>query len=302
MQEILYRKHQPKSLDDYIFKDSVTETKVRDWVAKGYIPNLLLAGRAGTGKSSLARVLCNELNIDEGDIRRINGSIDNGIGIIRDDLERWVNVMPYGKMRVVIIEEADRLTPATMDALRQITEDTADYVRWIFTANHPQRMTQALLSRFSVITFDDVDEVTITERILDILDAENITYDETSLMSHIDAHKPDIRRIIQSIEDHIVDGNLTVVSSHVVDLGFSNWVDTLETSKVIDYNKARTLTESINSNNYQDYYATLYENSHLFGKKEGEAIVLIAKYLDMANTTSNHRLTIDALLYNIELS
>lgn len=300
IRKLIVEKYRPTSLDSYVFQNPETKALVTKWVNDGEFPNILLSGGAGCGKSTLARILSGLDGIDPADVKRVNGSSTNGIGFIREELEPWLKRSSYGKFKVVVIEESDRLTSNAQDALRDITEVFSDDVRFIMTANHPRRISEALQSRFEAgrIHLDDINRDGIIDLCLDIIEAEDVVVeDDEDFLSHIDAYAPDIRKILNSFDKHIVDGTLTTLASVETSGDFGAWVSAWE-SEEMDWHSLLALTEGIDATNYDDYFTVMYNNHHHF-PTVASGLIHTADYLYRCASVANHRLLLDACLYHI---
>lgn len=300
IRKLLVEKYRPTSLDTYVFQNKDMEHLVRKWVNDGEWPSVLLSGAAGTGKSTLAKILSSGDGIDQGDIKRINGSVTTGIDFIRNELEPWMSRAPFGKFKVVVIEECDRLSQNALDALKDITESFSSDVRFIMTCNNPKRLSQALLSRFESghIQMGEINNDGIIELCLDIIEAENITVNEPEhFLCHIEAYAPDIRRVINSIDKHTVDGVLGPLMdvSNSGDLG--SWIDAWD-ADVLNWQSLLPLTEGIDATNYDEYFTVMY-NNHKHFPDVAAGLIHLAEYLYRCSFVANHRLLLDACLYHI---
>lgn len=299
MKQLLVEKYRPKTINDYVFQREDVKRKVEKWISDGEIPNLLLSSSSpGTGKSSLARVLANEFEIQSSDYKYVNASIE-GIGYVRDVLEQWMKKKSFSKFKIVELGEVDNISFAAQKALLGVTEDYSGTVRFIATANYPNKLIPAFISRFQHIELDEIEEEAIINRMVDIVETEGLTINDLEdLTSHIDAYKPDMRKIINSIDEHTdVEGVLHPLiggakGSPALDQWEAQWA-----SGKISLDILLQLTEGIDNNNFEQYYQSVYMNSSVVGDKQGEMVVLCSQYLERAIKSANHRLHLDAFLY-----
>ena len=149
MKELWVEKYRPKHIKDYVFKDSDQKSQVQSWVKEGSIPHLLFSGSAGIGKTTLAKVLLNELGIEDYDVLEINASRENNVDTVRDKIINFVQMIPFGPFKVVLLDEADYLTPNAQAVLRGVMETYSNHSRFILTCNYPNRIIPALHSPVS---------------------------------------------------------------------------------------------------------------------------------------------------------
>lgn len=305
MRKLLNEKYRPTTLDEYIFKDETIKRKVESIVKSGEVPNLLLSGPPGTGKSSLARLLVNLLDIDGNDLKIVNSSMDSGIDFVRNVLDQWVRRGGFG-MKIILMEEFERFTPDAQKALKMLIEDCSDHVRVFATSNNISKIDPAIYSRFQHFVLDTLDVGALQERILDIIEGEGIELANDSdddLLSHIECYYPDMRKIINSIDQCTVDGLLYPCEDNSAFGGADDWENIWREGKAPDSIKELLeLTENIDQTNFEWFYEVMYNNiQDNISDQDGlsDAIIRIADYLHKATTTPNHRLNMDACILSI---
>ena len=199
--------YRPKKIDDCILPDEL-KTTFKQVVDKGEIPNMLLSGTSGLGKTTVAKALCHELNLE---YILINSSEDSGIDVLRNRIRQFASSISLdGQYKVVILDEADYLNPqSTQPALRAFIEEFSKNCRFIFTCNFRNKIIEPLQSRCAVIEFNTTKKhlaglaAKFHKRLKNILDEKGITYDERLLAEFIMLHAPDWRRVINEAQANI---------------------------------------------------------------------------------------------------
>ena len=283
MQKLFVEKYRPTSLDEVIFQDENLKTRFKSFIENGEIPNLLFSGVQGSGKTTLSRVLIKELKIDAADILTINASDENSVEDMRNKIKGFAYSLPIGKFKVVQLEEFDYLSHNAQSVLRSIIEDTSDVTRFIATCNYDNKIMPAIKSRFQQFHFKAPDIESVIIRMGEILISENIEIDLDVLDKYVRAGYPDIRKIINLLQQNSASGKLVAAStsSDSTDWKFK-LLDVLAAS---DFRAARKIVcENAAREEYEDVFRFLYENINKIAKfktmdKQEEAIVVIADYL-----------------------
>lgn len=296
-------KWRPKTLSEYVFKDPKQRKIVESWVADGSIPHLLLYGSAGTGKTTLAKVLINDLGVEDADVLYINASRDNGVDLIRDRITRFASTMPWGEFKVVLLDEGDGLTPAGQGALRGVMEEYHSVVRFIITCNHVNRIIPPIKSRCQEFHITNQDQTDFTTRVAEILIAEGIEFELDDLDSYVRATYPDLRKTINSVQQNVNSGQLT--SPQDDDAMASDWrlqmVGLFREGKLQEARKL--ICASATPEDYDEIYTFLYRNLDFFGKDEAEqdaAVVIIRNALAKASLIADPEINLAACLIELE--
>ena len=151
MKQLWTEVFRPKTLDQYVFRDDAQKSVVQGWVKSGSIPHLLFSGAPGVGKTTLAKILINELNVNDYDVLEINASRENSVDTIRDKIVGFVQTMPFGDFKVVLLDEADFISPSGQAALRGVMEMYHETARFILTCNYANKIIPAIHSRYMML-------------------------------------------------------------------------------------------------------------------------------------------------------
>lgn len=292
--KIWYEKYQPKDLIEYIFSDKKTEDTFNSFVDNKEIPHLLISGIQGTGKTSMVHILINELNIAKFDVKIINASSETGISNIRDKVEAFCKTLGTSLFKIVVFEEAEGLSQQAQKALRSLIDSSSDGVRFIFTSNYPDKIIPALHSRLQHVHITQLDYQSILERVAEILEEEKVTVNELDdLYSHIDAYTPDMRKIINSVQQYSISGTLLPFDESAGGSnGFDEW-EQLWSKGIPDKSDLIDLIPQLDLSSPDQYYRIMYENIVKADKKLDEAaIVTIADHLYKSNFVADQEINL----------
>ena len=278
MKELWVEKYRPKKIDGYVFRDEHQRKQVETWIKDRSIPHLLLSGNAGIGKTTLAKILINELGIEDYDVLELNASRTNSVEDVRDKITNFVQMIPFGPFKVVLLDEADYLSPNAQAALRGVMEEYHATARFILTCNYPNRIIPALHSRCQGFHIERTDLTEFTARVATILVEEAVDFDLETLDNYVKVTYPDLRKCINLLQQNVNEGKLNPPNKG--DQGEADWkFDMVELFKAGKINEARKLLcGKIRAEEMEEVYRWLYDNLEIFGSEENQdKAVLIIK-------------------------
>lgn len=279
MKELWVEKYRPKILKDFVVRDDIQRQQIASWIKEGAIPHLLLSGRPGIGKTTLAKILFNELNVSSYDILEINASRERGVDEIRERVTSFIQIMPFGAFKYVLLDEADYITPIGQAALRGVMEEYHTTARFILTCNYPNRVIPALHSRCQGFHMETIDKNEFTARVAEILIAEKIEPDLEILDTYVKAIYPDLRKCINMVQMNCRDNKLMPPTQG--DAGQQDYrLKMVELFKAGKINEARKLVCSqARPEECEEIYRWLYDNLDIITKEDElqDKAVLIIK-------------------------
>jgi replication factor C small subunit len=268
MKELWVEKYRPKTVADYVFRDNDQKKQVNGYIKDGTIPHLLLSGSPGIGKTTLSKILIEAIGISDYDVLEVNASRETGIDFIRDKIIPFISMIPFGPFKVVLLDEADRLSQQAQDSLKGIIEEYSAHARFILTCNTPSRIGTAIKSRCQQFHFSSIDQTEFTARAATILVEEGIDFDLDRLDTYVKSVYPDLRKCINLLQQNSIDGSL--VDPKAEDSGVSDYkVEMVELFKAGKIQAARRLLcARAQAHEMEEIYTWMYQNIDLFGKTD----------------------------------
>lgn len=302
MKELWTEKYRPKTIADYVFRDDAQRKQVQGWVDSKAIPHLLFSGAPGTGKTTLAKVLINMLDIDEYDVLEINASRENSVENVRDKITNFVQTMPFGEFKVVLLDEADYISPNGQAALRGVMETYASSSRFILTCNYPNKIIPALHSRCQGFHIEKIDHTEFTARIATVCVEEGVEIDIDTLDSYVKATYPDLRKCLNLCQMNTVDGKL--IKPNEGDSATADYklavVDLFKQGKILEARKM--LCSQVRPEEMDELFRWMYDNLQLWGETQEQqdaAILIIAKGLRNIPMVADQEINLSATLVEL---
>ena len=294
-------KYRPRKIDSCILSKEL-KSFFKTIIKKGDIQNMLLSGTAGTGKTTVARALCEEL---ESDYIVINGSEESGIDVLRTKIKQFASTVSFtGNTKVVILDEADYLNPnSTQPALRGFIEEFSNNCRFIFTCNFKNRIIQPLHSRCTSIDFKIPKEekpkiaASFFKRVLDILNNENIPFNEKVVAKVVEKYFPDYRRTLNELQRYSHSGNIDEgILTNIVEVNANELVDSL---KQKDWKRMRMWVVNNLDNDPQTLFRMIFDTIMPLTNQVPQLVLTIADYQYKAAFVSDQEINLVACLTEI---
>jgi replication factor C small subunit len=264
-------KYRPDTFEKYIGNEHL-KMKVEQYVTTGDIPHLLFYGQAGTGKTTLAKIIVKNI---ECDYLYINASDERNIDTVRDKIKSFASSVGFKPIKVVILDESDYLTPISQAALRNVMETFSKHTRFVLTCNYVERIIDPIQSRCQTYNIIPPSKKEVAMHIKQLLEAENVQFSLDDLAVIVNASYPDIRQIINSTQRQVVDNVLQLDMTSLIQNDFKIQLVNMLTQRA----KLAEIRQFIADNNVSDYtdlYRTLYDEAGTYTTDQVSAILCIA--------------------------
>ena len=274
---LFVEKYRPDTLDNYIGNEHL-KSKVEHYLETGDLPHLLLFGKAGTGKTTLAKILVKNI---ECDYLYINASDENNVDTVRNKVKQFASTVGFKDMKVIILDECDYITPNAQAALRNLMETFSKHCRFILTCNYVERIIDPIQSRCQSFQIIPPDRKEVAQHLANILDNENVNYDVKNIATIVNSGYPDIRRVINGAQRQVVSNELVIDENTITQNDYKLQVlDILKTQdKKNSFQNIRQLLADSKVSDFSDLFRLLFDTIDDWGTGHiAECILILSKY------------------------
>ena len=289
----------PDTLEGYIGNEHIIE-KVRIFINNGDVPHLLFYGTAGTGKTTLAKIIANSVDAD---VMYINASDENSVDAVRDKIIRYASTVGFRRWKIIILDEADYLTPNAQAALRNLMETYSKTTRFILTCNYVEKIIDPIQSRCQTFAITPPNKTDVAKRLVSVLEEKGIEYDIKDVAAIINASYPDIRRAINAAQSLVVNGKLQLDKSSTLQANYMTEIlDVLRNpkDKKSAFTKIRQIIADSKVRDFTALYTFLYDNLDEFAHGHiASSILIIAEAQFKDASVVDHEINIMAMFINL---
>jgi replication factor C small subunit len=268
-------RYRPNKLEDYVGNDTL-KAKVKQYIETNDIPHLLLHGSAGTGKTTISKLITNNIKCDT---LYINASDENGIDTVRVKIKNFACNIGFNPRKVIVLDEADYFTPAAQAGLRNTMETFSEHTRFILTCNYHERIIEPIQSRCQSFAITPPTKKDVAANLVNILNKENVKFDKDGVVLLVNTHYPDIRAVINTAQRNVIDGVLTLSREDVLEGDIkAKMIEMLKDSnKKQAFANIRQLLADNSIKSFVDFYTTLFEKVDEYAPNNvADAIIIIA--------------------------
>lgn len=280
-------KYRPSSLDDYISNPSLVAT-IRNFIESKNIPHLLFHGTAGTGKTTLAKLIINNIDCDA---MYINASDENNVDNVRTKIKDFASNVGFSELKIIILDEADYLTHNSQAALRNIMETYALTTRFILTCNYFEKISEPLYSRCQCFEVSPLQKKDVAIHLKNVLHAENVNHTMEDLGYIVNTYYPDIRKVLNFAQQSVLNGEIKIEELNSSSYNAKTQLIEIlksESTSATSFNKIRQLIADSGIRHYEELYQTLFDRVDDYApKQQSAAILVVAEYLYQSSMVVN---------------
>jgi len=269
--------YRPDTLEGYVGNEHILE-KVKIYIENEDVPHLLLYGQAGTGKTTLAKIITNQIDCD---VMYINASDENNVDTVRDKIRGFASSMGFRKWKIIILDESDYLTPNAQAALRNLMETFSKSTRFILTCNYVEKIIDPIQSRCQTFGITPPSKKEVAVRLKEILDTEGVSYEISDLAILVNSGYPDIRRVLNAAQRQVINGVMKIDKTSTIQANYMD--DVLNVLKSDDnlkdsFRKVRQIIADSKVRDFTPFYRFLYDSVDEYASgKVGNIILKIAE-------------------------
>ena len=289
-------KYRPDVVDNYICSEQLRGI-LKDFISRKDIPHLLFHGNAGTGKTTLAKILTKNIPCD---VMYVNASDNTGVDFVRDKIRPFASAMGFNDLKIVILDESDYMSAASQASLRNLMETYSKTTRFILTCNYVEKIISPLISRCQVFNIEPPAKKDVAIYVKNILDKESVKYELSDLKTVLDNFYPDIRKIVNFLQQSSTSGTLNLIKVQGASFDLKNkFIDLLKGCKTNGkaFNEIRQLIADSGTKSFDELYSELYEKCGEFASgKEISVIIEVAEYMYQSNMVVDKEITFMACI------
>ena len=289
----------PDTLEGYIGNEHIIE-KVKIFIANGDVPHLLFYGSAGTGKTTLAKIIANSVDAD---LMYINASDENSVDAVRDKIKRYASTVGFRRWKIIILDEADYLTPNAQAALRNLMETYSKTTRFILTCNYVEKIIDPIQSRCQTFAITPPNKTDVAKRLVTVLEEKGVQYDIKDIAAIINASYPDVRRAINAAQASVVNFKLQLDKASAIQANYMTEVlEMLKNAKdkKATFTKIRQCIADSKVKDFTPLYTFLYDNLDDFAHGHiAPCILIIAESQFKDSSVVDKEINIMAMFVNL---
>ena len=289
----------PDTLEGYIGNEHIIE-KVKIFIQNGDVPHLLFYGSAGTGKTTLAKIIANSVDAD---LMYINASDENSVDAVRDKIKRYASTVGFKRWKIIILDEADYLTPNAQAALRNLMETYSKTTRFILTCNYVEKIIDPIQSRCQTFAIMPPNKTDVAKRLVSVLEEKQVQYDIKDIAAIINASYPDIRRAINTAQSCVIENRLTLDKASAIQANYMTEVlEMLKNAKdkKVAFTNIRQCIADSKVRDFTPMYTFLYDNLDEFAHGHiAPCILIIAESQFKDASVVDKEINIMAMFVNI---